>query len=269
MVERRAGLDQLAHDAVVAEVRGGDQRGAVVAAGDEPGAGAELEQQRAASLRRRPRRRSSPRRSGRSPARPGRHRRLASARIASRWRAKVATCSGVRPWPSRASTAFGCTFSSAASRTVSPTWAAACNAPKPRTSAALGATCACARAPAPSHATATALAQRLRACENVRRDMRDSCIARCGRRRGLPRDAQRRCERQGRRSRGNGTVARRSGQHATGRPAGRRRMLRWLAPCTRRAARRLSHACTPAISMPAMIGSSNKKPRAGRRAAHA
>jgi hypothetical protein len=33
VVERRAGGDQLAHDAVVAEVRGGDQRGAVVAAG--------------------------------------------------------------------------------------------------------------------------------------------------------------------------------------------------------------------------------------------
>ncbi len=45
VVERRAGGDQAAHDAAVAEVGGGDQRGAVVAAGDLVRARAELEQQ--------------------------------------------------------------------------------------------------------------------------------------------------------------------------------------------------------------------------------
>ena len=44
MVQRRAGSDQLAHDAVVAQVRRGDQRRAVVAAGGQPGAGAQLQQ---------------------------------------------------------------------------------------------------------------------------------------------------------------------------------------------------------------------------------
>ena len=67
VVERRAGRDQLAHDAVVAEMRGRDQRGAVVAAGDELGARAARE--RGFSARRRRPRRSSPRRSGRARAR--------------------------------------------------------------------------------------------------------------------------------------------------------------------------------------------------------
>ena len=44
MVEWRAGLDQLAHHAVMAQVGGGDQRRAVVAAGGQLGAGAEFEQ---------------------------------------------------------------------------------------------------------------------------------------------------------------------------------------------------------------------------------
>ena len=43
MVERRAGADQLAHDLDVAEMRRGDQRGAVVAAGDVLRAAAQLE----------------------------------------------------------------------------------------------------------------------------------------------------------------------------------------------------------------------------------
>jgi hypothetical protein len=47
MVQRRAGGDQLAHHAVVAQVRGGDQRRAVVAAGGELGAGAQLPAARA------------------------------------------------------------------------------------------------------------------------------------------------------------------------------------------------------------------------------
>ena len=45
MVERRLGRDQHPHDLGVAEVRGGDQRGAVVAAGDVARAGAAVERE--------------------------------------------------------------------------------------------------------------------------------------------------------------------------------------------------------------------------------
>ena len=44
MVQRRAGSDELPHDAVVAQVGRSDQRRAVVAAGHQPGAGAQLQQ---------------------------------------------------------------------------------------------------------------------------------------------------------------------------------------------------------------------------------
>ena len=44
MVQRRVGSNQLAHHAVMPQVRRRDQRRAVVAAGDEPGAGTEREQ---------------------------------------------------------------------------------------------------------------------------------------------------------------------------------------------------------------------------------
>ena len=70
VVERRAGRDQLPHHAVVAEVGGGDQRGAVVAAGDELRARAQPRAGSRASPRRRRPRRWSPRRSGRSRTRP-------------------------------------------------------------------------------------------------------------------------------------------------------------------------------------------------------
>jgi hypothetical protein len=98
MVQRRAGGDELAHHAVVAQVRGGDQRGAVVAAGGELGAGAQRPAARAAwlvvghggdghgvvAVVAPAGRRSAPA--------------AASARTASRWRANVATCRAVRPW---------------------------------------------------------------------------------------------------------------------------------------------------------------------------
>jgi hypothetical protein len=44
MIERRARFDELAHDAVVSEVRRGNECRAIVAAGDELRAGAEREQ---------------------------------------------------------------------------------------------------------------------------------------------------------------------------------------------------------------------------------
>ena len=95
VVQRRPGADELAHDAVVPQVRRGDQRRAVVAAGHQLARSRPAPAARAAFPRRRRRRRWSPRRSGRSPARRGRRRHApagAAPRAGARRRPRARRC---------------------------------------------------------------------------------------------------------------------------------------------------------------------------------
>ncbi len=124
VVERCFGRDQRAHDFVVSEMRGGDQRGAFIGAGDVRGRAAAREREFEHGT-------SSATDAmvtmsyfcassafGSAPSR-------INVRAASGWRMKAATCNGVRPWLSRLSIAVP----DAASRSmvaVSPLAAAAC-----------------------------------------------------------------------------------------------------------------------------------------------
>ncbi len=144
VVERRLGDDERAHHLVVAEVRRGDQRRAVVAAGDVGGLAADRERDLerldvvgdggdgddvvAVVLER---------------VRIGA--RLARARASRRaCRANAATCSGVRPWPSRALTSAP-PAASLRIAAASPVAAAANRPLYAATSAGVGGTCAACR----------------------------------------------------------------------------------------------------------------------------